>query len=141
VPRKPPSREIQQRGWSALALGLLSLLGLSAVQDLGHALYVLVLTLLIGAAGVWLGASAVARARRGRTYLPRGAVSGIILCGLGLVLSVIMLAAFALLSSELSVYSNCMKGANTVTAQQSCQDQFTQAVRSKISQLQTGASR
>jgi hypothetical protein len=126
-PRKPPAKETQQRGWS--------------VQDVGHALYVLVLTLLIGAAGVWLGASATSRARRGRTYVPRGAVSGIILGGFGLALSVIMLAGFALLSSELSTYSNCMKGANTVSAQQSCQNQLTQAVRNKISQLQSGARR
>jgi hypothetical protein len=138
APRKPPEKVTQQRGWSALALGLLSLLGLSAVQDLGHALYVLLLTLLIGAAGIWLGASAASRARRGGTYLPRGAVSGIILGGFGLALSVIMLAGATLLSSQLSAYSNCMRGANTLTAQQSCQQQFTQSVRSKIGQIQAG---
>ena len=140
-PRKPPEKETQQRGWSALALGLLSLLGLSAVQDLGHAYYVLVLTLVIGAAGIWLGASAASRARRGGTFLPRGAVSGIVLGGFGLTLSVIMLAGFALLSTQLSTYSDCMKGANTVSAQQACQDQFTQAVHNKINQIQPSAGR
>ena len=140
-PRKPPAKETQQRAWTALALGLLSLLGLSAVQDLGHALYVLVLTLLIGAAGVWLGASAASRARRGGTYLPRGAVSGIVLGGAGLALSVIMLAGLALLRNQLSTYADCMKGANTVSAQQSCQNQFTQSVRSKINEVQSGAGR
>ena len=132
---------MQQRGWSALSLGLLSLLGLSAVQDLGHAFYVLVLTLVIGAVGIWLGASAASQARRGGTYLPRGAVSGIILGGFGLALSVIMLAGFALLSTQLATYSNCMKGANTVSAQQTCQDQFSQAVHSKINGIQSGAGR
>lgn len=140
-PRKPPAKEIQQRGWSALAFGLLSLLGLSAVQDPGHAVYVLALALLIGAVGVWLGASAASRARRGGSYLPRGAVSGIILGAFGLVLSVIMLAGFALLRDELSAYSNCMKGANTVTAQQSCQNQLSQSVRSKVSEIQSGTGR
>jgi hypothetical protein len=138
APRKPPGKETQQRGWSALALGLLSLLGLSAVQDLGHARYVLLLTLVIGAAGIWLGASTASRARRGGTYLPRGAVSGIILGGFGLALSVIMLAGATLLSGQLSAYSNCMKGANTLSAQQSCQQQFTHSVRSKIGQIQAG---
>jgi hypothetical protein len=139
--RKPPAKEAQQRGWSALALGLLSLLGLAAVQDPGHASYVLGLTLLIGAVGVWLGASAASRARRGGSYLPRGAVSGIILGAFGLALSVIMLAGFALLRDELSAYSNCMKGANTVSAQQSCQNQLNQAVRSKVSEIQSGTGR
>lgn len=141
APRKPPAKETQQRGWSALALGLLSLVGLSTVQDLGHAVYALVLTLLIGAAAVWLGVSAASRARRGGSYLPRGAVSGIVLGGAGLALSVIMLAGFALLGNELSTYSDCMKGANTVSAQQSCQNQFTQAVHNKISELQPGTGR
>jgi hypothetical protein len=137
--RKPPGKEAQQRGWSALALGLLSLLGLSSVQDLGHAMYALMLTSLIGAAGVWLGASAASRARRKGTNLPRGAVSGIVLGGAGLALSVILLAGFALLSSQLSTYSDCMKGANTLSAQQSCQSQFSQAVHNKISATQSGA--
>jgi hypothetical protein len=122
-------------------LGLLSLVGLSAVQDAGHAMYVLALTLAIAAAGVWLGVSAASRARRDGTYLPRGAVTGIVLGGFGLALSAIMLIGFSLLSGQLSTYSNCMKGANTVTAQQSCQNQFSQSVRSKISSIQSGARR
>ena len=138
-PRKPPAKETQQRGWSALALGLLSLLGLSAVQDIGHAVYALILTLLIGVAGIWLGATATSRARRDGSYLPRGAVGGIILGAFGLALSMIMLAGSALLSKELSTYSNCMKGANTLSAQQSCQNHFTQSVRDKVTGIQAGA--
>jgi hypothetical protein len=40
--------------------------------------------------------------------------------------------------SELSAYSNCLGGANTVTAQQACQHQFSQTISNDIRSLQSG---
>jgi hypothetical protein len=39
---------------------------------------------------------------------------------------------------QLNAYYTCMNGANTVTAQQACHDQFTNSVGSELNVLQGG---
>jgi len=97
-----------------------------------------VATLLIGALAAWLGGTATSRARRAGTARPRSAVPGTILGILGLSFSAVTLIVFALFWSELSAYSNCLSGANTVTAQQACQHQFSQTISSDIRSLESG---
>ena len=122
----------------ALGLGVLSLLGLSLAGGMRRAVYVIIATLLVGAVAAWLGGTAMSRARRGRTARPRGAIAGTILGVLGLVFSAIMLIVFAMFWNELSAYSSCLSGANTLTAQQACQHQFSQTIGNEIRSLQPG---
>ena len=111
-----------------MALGLLSLLALFLASGLRHAIYVVIATLVIGALAAWLGSTAVSQARKGRTGRPRGAVAGIVLGLLGLAFSGLTLIVFALFWNQLSTYWSCSSGANTVTAQQSCQHQLSRTI-------------
>ena len=63
---------------------------------------------------------------------------GTILGILGLSFSAVTLIVFAMFWNELSAYSNCLSGANTVTAQQACQHQFSQTISSDIRSLESG---
>jgi hypothetical protein len=135
-PQAPPEPALQQRGWAALVLGALSLIGLSLAGGQRRAVYVIIVTLLIGAVAVWLGGSAISRAKRGGTARPRGAIGGTVLGGLGLAFSAIMLIVFAVFWNELTTYSDCLNGATTVTAQQACQQQFSHSITDQIKSLE-----
>src|ERR1700735_1856981 len=78
-PSSPPSVAVQQRAWTAMAMGTLSLLGLFLASGLRHAVYVIAGTLVIGAVAAWLGGTARSQARRAGTGRPRGAVAGMVL--------------------------------------------------------------
>jgi hypothetical protein len=95
-------------------------------------------SLVIGAVSLWLGVTSVTSSRRAATARPRGAASAIVLGGIGVLFSVLLLAAFTLLSKEFSDYSRCMKGANTLSAQQQCHDQLTRALHNETRALRGG---
>ena len=57
---------------------------------------------------------------------------------IGVLFSVLLLALFALLSKEFSDYSSCMKGANTLAAQQQCHDQLNRALHNETRTLRSG---
>ena len=138
----PPEPPVRQRALTALLLGALSLIGLMlGLGNLRRGIFVAVLTLLFAAAAVWLGVTASKKARRGGTARPRWAVGGVVLGSLGLALSALWLLVLAVFWPQLSTYYTCMNGANTVTAQQACHDQFTKSVGSEISVLQNGRLR
>jgi len=138
-PAGPPDKALQQRAWTALGLGALSLVGLALAGGMRRAVYVISATLLIGALAAWLGGTAMSRARRAGTARPRGALAGTILGILGLSFSTIMLIFFAVFWNELSAYSDCLSGANTLTAQQACHRQFSQTIGNDIRSLETGS--
>jgi hypothetical protein len=137
-PSSPPDPALQQRAWAALILGLLSLLGLSLAGGLHRAVYIVAGTLVLGALSAWLGGTTMSRARRAGSARPRGAVAGTILGSLGLAFSAITLVVFAMFWNELAAYSSCLSGANTLTAQQACQHQFSQTITNEIRSLQPG---
>ena len=124
--RADPSH--QQRSIAALFLAVLSLFGLLGVSNLQRGGYILAFALVAGAAGIWLASTAIIRARRSGTARPRGSVTAIVLCGVGVVLSGLLLAGLALFGKQASTYSQCLSGANTLTAQQACRNQFIHAV-------------
>jgi hypothetical protein len=135
----PPDPALRQRALVAFALGALSLLGLAlGLGNLHRGVYVAVLSLLFAVTAIWLGAWANRSARRNGTARPRGAVSGIVLGGFGLAFSTLWLLALAMFWPQLSTYSNCMSGANTVAAQQACHTAFTNSVGGEISVLEGG---
>lgn len=117
---------------------MLSLIGLSLAGGLRRAVYIVIATLVLGALAAWLGGTAMSRARRAGSARPRGAIAGTILGVLGLSFSAITLIVFAIFWNELSAYSNCLGGANTLTAQQACQRQFSHTITNEIRSLQPG---
>jgi hypothetical protein len=135
----PPDPAVRQRALAALMLGALSLIGLVlGLGNLRRGIYVAVLTLLFAAGAIWLGVTASRKARRSGTARPRGAVGGITLGWIGLAFSALWLLVLAVFWPQLNAYYTCMGGANTVTAQQACHDQFNNSVGSEISVLQNG---
>jgi hypothetical protein len=135
----PPDPALRQRALAALALGVLSLIGLAfGLGNVRRGVFVAVVTLLFAVLAIWLGAGASRRARRSGTARPRGAISGIVLGGFGLALSALWLVVLAVFWPQLSAYDNCMGGANTVTAQQACHTQLTNSVGGEISVLPDG---
>ena len=138
----PPEPPVRQRALTALVLGVLSLIGLMlGLGNLRRGVFVAVLTLLFAATAVWLGVTASKKARRGGTARPRWAAGGVVLGCIGLVFSALWLLVLAVFWPQLNTYYNCMGGANTVAAQQTCHDQFTKSVGSEISVLQNGRLR
>jgi len=133
-----PDPLLRQRALAGLVLGLLSVVALFFLGSLQRGIYVIALSLVFGAAAIWLGATSSRRARRGGMARPRGAVSGVVFGTLGLVLGGAVLVVFVVFSSQLRVYSSCMASANTVSAQQACQNQLSNSINAQISRLESG---
>jgi peptidoglycan/LPS O-acetylase OafA/YrhL len=135
----PPDPAVRQRALAALLLGALSLIGLMlGLGNLHRGIYVAVLTLLFAVAAIWLGVTAIRKARRSGTARPRWAIGGAVLGGLGLVVSALWLLVLAVFWPQLNAYYTCMSAANTVATQQACRTQFTNSVGGEISVLQNG---
>ena len=135
----PPDPAVRQRALAALLMGVLSLVGLMlGLGNLRRGIYVAVLTLAFAVVAIWLGVTAIRKARRGGTARPRWAVGGVVLGGLGLAFSALWLLVLAVFWPQLNAYYTCMSGANTVATQQACHNQFTNSVGGEISVLQNG---
>jgi ABC-type amino acid transport system permease subunit len=133
----PADPALRQRALAALLLGVLSLIGLMlGLGNLRRGVFVAVLTLVFAGVAIWLGVTSSRKARRSGTGRPRGAVSGVVLGVFGLAISALWLIVLAVFWPQLNAYYNCLGGANTVTAQQACHDQFTNSVGSEMSILQ-----
>ena len=118
----------QHRAAAALFLALLSLLGLLGLSNFQRGRYIVGFALVVGILAVWFAITAIVRARRRGTALPRGAVIATVIGGLGVLLSGLLLAGFALFGPQATRYSQCLSGANTISAQQSCRDQFIRSI-------------
>ena len=118
----------QQRSVAALLLALLSLFGVLGLSNFQRGVYIVAFALVAGAMAIWLAATAIRRARRGGTAGPRGSVVAITIGGVGVLVSGILLAGFALFGKQASTFTQCLSGANTVAAQQTCRAQFTRAI-------------
>ena len=119
----------QQWTVAAFFLAVLSLFGVLGLSNFQRGVYIVAFALVAGAMAIWLAGTALRRARRGGTAGPRGSVVVIVIGGAGVLISGILLAGFALLGHQASAFSQCLSGANTVAAQQTCQNQFMRAVR------------
>src|ERR1700691_4922626 len=76
-PRLPPaSPALQQRGWAALALSLLSLLAMTAIGNIQRGVYVVAVALAVAIAGLILAFTTMSAARRAGTRRPRGVLAG-----------------------------------------------------------------
>ena len=67
----PPDPALRQRAVAAVAMGVLSLLGLAlGLGNLHRSVLVAIVTLVFAATAIWLGAAASRRARRSDSCLP-----------------------------------------------------------------------
>jgi drug/metabolite transporter (DMT)-like permease len=119
----------QQRAVAALLLAVLSLFGLLGVSNFQRGVYIVGFALVAGALAIWLAATALARTRRAGTAGPRGSVTAIVIGGIGVLLSGVLLLAFALFGKQASTFSRCLSGANTIAAQHACQNQFIHSIK------------
>jgi len=138
VPAEPA---LQQRALAALLLALLSLAGLFSLNYLQRGIYLVAYALLAGLMAMWLAVTALARARRGRTTRPRGSIIATVIAGVGIILSVIMLIAFAVFGKQLTSYGRCLSLASTSADRQACQTQFIHAVNRELTTLQATSTR
>lgn len=139
--RHPVDPAAQRWAVAALLLSLLSLAGILGLHNLSRGVYLIGLALITGLIAIGIGLGAFARSRRVGARGPRGAVTAAVIGAVGVVLSGILLAGFAILGTQISTYSRCLSGANTLSAQQSCQSQFRRAVNNKIGKIRSGAGR
>jgi predicted PurR-regulated permease PerM len=114
---------------------VISLFGMMMVGNVRRGVYVVAVSLIIAAIAVWLSTSALSRARRGGSGRPRGAMLATVLGAAGLAFSAFVLIGFAIFWPQLSKYSDCMSGANTVAAQQACRQQLDESVGTQLSIL------
>ena len=132
-PRPPADPALQQRSWAAVMLAILSLFGMMMMSgNVRRGVFVVALALIIALLALWLSVSAMSRARREGSGRPRGAVFATVLGAVGAVFSAFVLAGFAMFWPQLTQFSNCMQGANTVAAQQACQQQLSNSVGSEV---------
>ncbi len=127
-PLSPADAAHQQRAVAALFLGLLSLFGLLGLSNLQRGVYIVAFALLVGGLALWQAITALYRARRSGTRGPRGAIAAIVLGGIGVLLSATLLGGFAVFGHQVTTFSQCLSGANTIAAEQDCQNQFVRAV-------------
>ena len=118
----------RQRAVAGLLLSVLSLFGLLGVSNFQRGVYIVGFALVAGVLAIWLAVTALARARRAGTARPRGSVTAIVIGGIGVLLSGILLLGFALFGKQATTFCRCLSGANTIAAQQACQNQFIHSV-------------
>jgi predicted PurR-regulated permease PerM len=117
-------------------LAVLSLITMMLLSgNVRRGVYVVVVALVIAMTGLWLAISAMSRARRGGSGRPRGAVLATVLGVIGCLFSGFVLAGFLMFWPQLTQFSDCLSGANTVSAQQACQQQLNNSVGNEIGVL------
>ena len=139
--RPQAARIYQHRATAGLFLAMLSLFGLLAMSNFSRGIYIVAFALLAGALAAWFSATAIGRARHHGMALPRGSITALVIASIGMAISIIGLTGFALLGKQLTTYSRCLTAANTLAAQQSCHNQFTNSVTGVLSSLRAASHR
>ena len=138
-PQLPPaSPALQQRGWAALTLSVLSLLAMTAIGNVQRGVYVIAVALVVASAGLVLAFTTMSAAKRAGTRRPRGVLAGAVLGVIGAVLCAFALAGFLVFWTQLHQYASCMNAANTTSTQTTCQNQLNNAITSEIRNLGGG---
>ena len=108
------------------ALALVALLGLSG--DLRRGIYLLLFSSVVGLGSCVIGITAVRKARKTGSFRPRGAVGGIILGALAVLVSIPMLVTYLAYPTQVTNLVNCLSQAQTSSAQQACMNRFYKSV-------------
>jgi hypothetical protein len=138
-----PSRELRQRAIAALVLGGVSLIALFGLNtDLRKGVYVLGFSALVGLAACVIGISALVKARKTGAYRPRGAIGGIVLGVLGMLISVPILVTYLVFPTQLTNYVNCLSQAQNSTQQKACMNSFYRSINLPANAMKaTGSSK
>lgn len=115
-----------------MIFGLLSLLALSAANEVSHVGYLITFAMVIGLAALVLGISAARRARLEETMRPRGSVAAIILGAVSIALAVLALIGLVF-AHQLTNYEQCLNNARGTAAQQACTQQLIHAIQHHFS--------
>jgi hypothetical protein len=138
-PQLPPAAPaLQQRAGAGLVLALLSLITMLLIGNLERAVYVVGVALAVAVVALILTVSSLSAAKRDRTRRPRGAVAGVVLGGIGALLSAFALIGFLIFWSQLMQYAHCMSASSTVATQNACQQQFNNSLNTEITLLGGG---
>jgi hypothetical protein len=117
-------------------LALISLCGMMMLgNDVRRGVIVLAVTLIIGAVGLFLAITAMSRSRKAGSARPRFVILATVLAVVGTGLSALALAGFALFWTQVNQYENCMSGANTVSAQNACNQQLNNSLQAGVGLL------
>jgi hypothetical protein len=135
APAQPADPATQRRAIAALLIALLSLAGLLSMNYLQRGIYLVAYALLAGLTGLWLAVTSLRSARHSRTARPRGSVAATVISTAGILLSVIMMVAFAVLGKQLNAYGRCLSAASSGSDQQACENQFIHAVNREVTSL------
>jgi multisubunit Na+/H+ antiporter MnhB subunit len=108
------------------------------IGNLERAVYVVGVALAVAVVALILVITSLSAAKRDKTRRPRGAVAGVVLGGLGALISAFALVGFLIFWSQIMQYAHCMNGASTVATQNACQTQFDNSVTAEITLLGGG---
>ena len=100
----PAEPATQRRALAALLVALLSLTGLLAFGNPQRGVYLVGYALLAGIVAMWMAVTSLTRARRSRTARPYGSATAAAIAGVGILLSAVLLLAFAVFGRQLSAY-------------------------------------
>jgi hypothetical protein len=129
-PTEPPGRELRQRAIASLLFGVISLVALLGLgTDLHRGVYLLAFSLAVGLAACVIGITALVKARRTGSYRPRGAIGGIVLGALALLISVPILVTYLAFPTQVSNYVNCLSQAQNSSQQHACMTKFYKSIR------------
>lgn len=106
-----------------MIFALISLLALSAANEVKHVGYLVAFALVVAAGAAALGISSARRARIEETARPRGAIAGIVLGIISVALAGLALIGL-IFSKQLTTYENCVNNAHSSAAQQTCTRQL-----------------
>ena len=107
-------------------MSLIALFGLST--DLRKGVYVLGFSAVIGLAACVIGITALVKARKTGSYRPRGAIGGIVLGAIGMLISVPILVTYLTFPTQVTNYVNCLSQAQNSTAQKACMSKFYKSI-------------
>jgi Flp pilus assembly protein TadB len=134
-PQLPPAEpRLQQRGVAALALAILSLLAVLLIDNKQRGAVVAAVAVVVAVIALVLAISAMSAAKRAGDRRPRGALAGVVLGVVGLLVSGLTLT-YLVFSTQFDQYTACMHAANTAAEQQACQTQLEHSITSRIGSL------
>jgi hypothetical protein len=135
-PQLPPAAPaLQQRAVAALILAILSLVAMMLIGNLQRGATVAAVALGVAVAALILAITTASAAKRAGSHRPRGGMAGLVLSICGVLFSGCALGGFLIFGAQISQYSNCMNGANTVAGQQACQTQLNNSITDRINNL------
>jgi hypothetical protein len=130
---RPASPELRQRALAALALAVLSLIGIMLLgSDIRRGIVVLAVTLVIGAVALFLSITTTSRSRRAGSARPRLVILATVLAVIGTGMSALALVVFAVYWTQLSQYASCIAAANTVTTTNACDQQLNNSLQAGV---------